>query len=115
MKILVLCDEGNNRSVTLAHQLKYLGHDVLTAGLKRNDSHTIRLLADWSDKIILTDAPQVRRLQLIATTTELGSTGFGRTVEVWDIGPDVYPRPFNPHLLKICRQLIEEHPEVHKK
>jgi hypothetical protein len=28
-KILCICEMGNNRSVTAAHQLKYLGHDCI--------------------------------------------------------------------------------------
>lgn len=97
MKILVVCDEGNNRSVTLAHQLKYLDHDVLTAGLKRNSPETIDLLCSWADKIIRTSADQDTPYDYLDKTY------------LWQIGPDVYPRPFNKQLLKIVRKLIEEH------
>lgn len=94
MKILVLCDQGENRSPTLAHQLKYLGHDVLTAGLARNSADTLHILRHWADKIIITEA---------------GQLPVGGKVELWDIGPDIYPRPFNKKLLKIVRLLIELH------
>lgn len=97
MKILVVCDEGNNRSVTLAHQLKYLDHDVLTAGLKRNSPETIDLLCAWADKIITTDIDQHI------------PTEYQYKTELWHIGPDNYPRPFNKELLAIVRTLIEQH------
>ncbi len=97
MKLLVLCDEGNNRSVTLAHQLKYLDHDVLAAGLKRNSPETIDLLCSWADKIITTDIDQH------VPAEHADKTG------LWFIGPDNYPRPFNKELLAIVRRLIEQH------
>lgn len=100
MKILVLCDQGNNRSVTLAHHLKYWGHDVIPAGVKTNSPETLNLLKDWADKIIITEAGQ-----LSADTPKL---------ELWDIGLDIYPRPFNPQLLTIVRTLMEQHKSEYK-
>lgn len=100
MKILVVCDQGNNRSVTLAGQLKYLGHDVLSAGLEINSAGTINHLADWADKIIITDFGQMLPIQ------------YAHKMEFWNIGPDVYPRPYNKDLLKIVKRLIAEHPEI---
>jgi hypothetical protein len=97
MKILVLCDHGNNRSVTIAGQLKYMGHDVLTAGLITNTPETLGMLQDWADKIIVTEQSQ------LGVIIESGK------VSLWDIGPDVYPRPFNKLLLNKVRKLIEAH------
>lgn len=99
MKILVVCEQGNNRSVTVAHHLKYWGHDVIPAGLATNSAATIQMLADWADRIILTDYKQ----RLESTKTQ-----------VWDIGPDVYPRPFNRDLLSVVRRLMEEHKQEYK-
>lgn len=105
MKILVVCDQGNNRSVTLAGQLKYLGNDVLSAGLKTNGMGTLDMLCLWADLIILTDHSQGSDL-----TREVGH--FRGKLETWDIGPDVYKRPYNKQLLAIVKRLIKEHPEV---
>jgi hypothetical protein len=58
-RILCLCDEGVNRSVTIAHQLKYLGHDVLSAGLKTNSVDTLMTLAKWADHVIYTEPAAV--------------------------------------------------------
>lgn len=98
MKILVLCDEGVNRSVTIASQLKYWGHDVLSAGMKRNTAETIGILSNWADRIITTEEGQLE----------------GPKVQLWNIGPDHYPRPFNKELLAIVRDLMEEHKPEYK-
>lgn len=99
-RILVLCDHGNNRSVHVAAQLKYLGNDVLTAGLQKNSAATLDMLCHWADRIIVTAADQLESLRL-----DPHDDG---KVELWDIGPDVYPRPFNPTLLKKVRALVQE-------
>ena len=103
MKILVLCDQGNNRSVVLAHQLKYWGHDVIPAGLKTNSRHTLQMLCDWADRIIITE--ECQRASPLA---------FNNKIELWNIGPDNYPRPFNKELLAIVRRLMEEHKAEYK-
>lgn len=95
MKILVVCDQGNNRSVTVAHHLKYRGHDVLTAGVKVNSPETIRLLCQWADRIIITETGQL--------------PADDPKVQLWNIGPDKYPRPFNSQLYGITRKLAEQH------
>jgi hypothetical protein len=88
MRLLIVCDEGLNRSGTIRGQLQYWGHDCLTIGLNRNSPETIALLAAWADLIILTAQDQTARLTATDTPTQL-----------WDVGPDNYPRPYNPKLL----------------
>jgi hypothetical protein len=102
MKILVVCDEGNNRSVTVAQHLKYWGHDVLTVGLNRNSAETIDNLTEWADRVILTAEDQV--------------SGYlwDQKGQLWDLGPDVYPRPFNRELMLKVRALMDEHKEEYK-
>lgn len=102
MKILVLCDQGNNRSVTLAHHLKYWDHDVLSAGLKTNSKSTLFFLMDWADRIITTDRDQQVPLRYLSKA------------QLWDLGPDVYPRPFNPDLKDKVRGLMQDHKEEYK-
>lgn len=106
MKILVCCDQGNNRSVTIAHHLKYWNHDVLTAGLLTNSSHTIAMLGAWADRIILTDQIQLDALPKPMT--------FADKFQLWDVGPDIYPRPFNKDLLTKVRKLMTEHEAEYK-
>lgn len=102
MKVLVVCDEGNNRSVTIAGQLKYWYHDVLTAGLARNSPETIKMLCDWADRIIITH------------TNQPIPPDFSEKVQLWNLGPDTYPRPFNPNLLQKVRTLMQEHRDEYR-
>lgn len=108
MKILVLCDQGNNRSVMLAHHLKYWGHDVIPAGLKTNSTGTVEMLCNWADRVILTEESQLTEPVL---ARDLRTQ---RIVQLWNIGPDNYPRPFNKELLAIVRRLMEEHKTEYK-
>lgn len=102
-KILIVCDEGNNRSVTIAGQLKYWGHDCLCVGLNRNSMDTIRMLDDWADLTIFTAMDQYNsRLEEFSGYDE-------DHYQLWDIGEDKYPRPYNKELLDRIRPHIEQH------
>jgi hypothetical protein len=98
-KLLVVCDQGNNRSVTIASSLKYTegGQDVLTAGLQTNSRETLALLFKWADRIILTDSSQRIPSEWL------------EKARLWDVGPDTYPRPHNKVLLGKARALIALH------
>jgi hypothetical protein len=96
VKILVVCHHGNNRSVNFAHRIKYIGHDVLTAGLKTNSTDTLRLLYEWADSIIITEESQ-----------EIPDEYFEK-VTLFDVGPDTYPRPFNPELDGKVKEIIKQ-------
>jgi hypothetical protein len=102
VRVLCVCDEGNNRSVTIAQRLKYPGggqpgHDTLSVGLNRNSRETVAMLCHWADRIIVTAADQVDRVPACA-----------EKVLLWDIGEDRFPRPFNRELLEIVRGLMRE-------
>jgi len=99
MKVLVVCDHGNNRSVTIAGQLKYWKHDVLSVGLAVTSEETIRMLLVWCDRVITTDSGQLDSLPV----------GFDGKHQLWDLGPDVYPRAYNPELLKMVKVLMQFH------
>lgn len=109
MKILVLCLEGNNRSVTIASQLKYWDHDVLTAGLRTNTPATLAMLAMWAERIIVTE----RLHQTFLEESGLPEDIMER-VQLWDVGPDTYPRPYNKELLRKVQALMEVHREEYK-
>lgn len=109
MKILIVCDEGLNRSATIRGQIQYWGHDCLTAGLNRNSPATISQLCEWSDLIILTAKDQEPKLRRIAADGFGRVKGFPSKVQLWDIGPDTYPRPYNSDLLVIVKKHIQEH------
>lgn len=104
MKILIACDQGNNRSTTIAGLIKYWGHDVLTCGVSTNSQETLSMLIAWADRIITTEAGQLDKLP----------GGADAKHQLWDIGPDNYPRPYNPELLKKVKALIEQHKGEYK-
>lgn len=108
-KILIVCDEGLNRSATIRGQMQYWGHDCLTVGLNRNSAQTISYLAEWADLIILTAADQEHVLTRVAKDGFGRDKGFSVNVQLWNIGPDDYPRPYNYELLKIVKEFIKEH------
>lgn len=100
MKILCLCDHGNNRSVHFAHQLKYWKHDVLTAGLEMNAPQTLSMLCSWADIIIYTD--NFQRDKVLSLYRDENK------MRLFNVGPDIYPRPFNPILLKLVQKILKE-------
>lgn len=110
-RILIVCDEGVNRSHTIKGQLQYWGHDILTVGLNRNSEATIYDLANWADLIIFTDKDQVKSGYNNSVGYTLWHTCPKDKMQIWDIGEDKYTRPYNSELLMIVRKLIDEHRE----
>lgn len=109
MKILCLCNEGNNRSVTLAHLLRYWNNDVLSAWIDKNPIDTMTMLIDWADLVILTDMDQVYKYNGDLTEEELKEKSC-----LCNIWPDIYKRPFNPELLAIVKEWLQENKETLK-
>ena len=104
MKILIVCDQGNNRSVTIAGQLKYWGHDIITCGVSKNSSETLEMLLVWCDRVITTEAGQWEQMP----------KGFDAKHQLWNVGPDNYPRPYNPELLKIVKGFMSQYKAEYK-
>ncbi len=97
MKILCVCEEGLNRSVTAKWLLQYRDHDVIAVGVKRMSDDTLNMLYRWADLVVLLDR---RFLEQMPTD---------KTV-VWDVGPDVFPRPFNRDLVRLIRAYAQKYP-----
>jgi predicted protein tyrosine phosphatase len=93
MRILTVCEQGLNRSVTAKYLLQD-NHEVLAAGLNLSPD-TLRLLYDWADQIVLLDA---RFLNRIPTQTK---------VLVCNVGPDHYEHHYNPELVHLLRGLLK--------
>lgn len=101
MKILTVCDQGNNRSVQFAHLLKYkYKADVLSMGIDNTSDETKNMLFEWADYIIVTEESQLYKIPAVIRVK----------CRLWDVGEDRYPRPFNKELLAIVRQYIAENP-----
>lgn len=96
--ILCVCAHGNNRSVTIAWLLKYVENfETLTAGLEYHTPETLQMLFEWADVITV---PEKKLIDLIPDV-------YKHKIKFYDIGPDVYPRPFNPRLLVKAKTLLE--------
>lgn len=96
--ILCVCEHGNNRSVTMAFLLKYVDNfETLTAGLAYHTPETLKMLFEWADVITV---PEDKLLELIPAE-------YKSKVKFYDIGPDVYPRPFNKILFGKAKKIME--------
>lgn len=94
LKVLCVCDEGNNRSVHIAHLLQYTGHETIPVGARTSSEETRRMLADWCDVAVFTDEAQKEAFPPVAS-------------RVWPIA-DVHSRPFNPEQHRLVRRYISE-------
>lgn len=88
-----MCDHGSNRSVHVADQLRYRGHEVIPVGARHLSDETRRMLADWCDLAVFT-GPGQRDL-------------FPLTVEAVEWLLPENPRPYNPDTLALVRAHIE--------
>lgn len=97
MRILVVCEYGINRSVTIASQLKFLGHDTISTGTNMTTRETMDMLSEWADRIIIVE-PYMNTFIRAKDRDK---------IRLWDTGPDMYPRPYNKALLEKVRQFIK--------
>lgn len=97
MHLLCACDKGVNRSVHFASQLKWWGNDTIAIGLDNTSQETLKMLYKWADKIIITELSQ--RLKINGEYQE-------KIIE-FEVGQDIYPRPFNPQLLAKVKDILE--------
>ncbi len=101
MKILCICEHGNNRSCNLATHLKYEYYaETIATGTRRVSNKTMKMLCEWADHII------VIQPELVNDTIRK----YKGKLQIWDLGPDIYPRPYNTVLDAKCRELVEMRP-----
>ena len=101
MKILCICEHGNNRSCNLATHLKYEYYaETIATGTRRVSNKTMRMLCEWADYIIVVES------KLITDTI----SEYRSKLQVWNLGPDTYPRPYNTELDAKCRELVKMRP-----
>lgn len=67
----------------------------------------------WAELIIFTEKSQVdilgQQLGLDIDKRYLVADDLIIPYQVWDIGPDNYPRPYNTELLTIIKGFVKEH------
>jgi hypothetical protein len=105
MKIVTICEQGNNRAIHAAYLMRYKRkvdgggfNDVIPIGIKTSSLELQKMLFDWADWIILTDS-QFRELIPHEYDTKL---------KIWNVGTDRFYRPFNKELLEILRNYMEK-------
>src|SRR5579864_8658244 len=91
MKILCVCERGNNRSVCLARILKdYYGHDAIAMGSETNGYEVRQFLINWAEIIILLD----ERIEV----SGMAVSNIIKKIKRWDVGPDIWGNHFHPEL-----------------
>lgn len=96
--ILCVCEHGNNRSVTMAHALKYVENfETLTAGVGYHTPETLKMLYEWADVITV---PEEKLLSYIPEE-------YKHKIKFYNVGEDHYPRPFNKDLYTKVKELME--------
>ena len=97
--ILCVCEHGNNRSVTMAFILKYVENfETLSAGVGYHTPETLKMLYEWADVIVV---PEDKLLALIPEE-------YKSKIKFYNIGKDIYNRPFNQILFQKAKKMMEE-------
>lgn len=90
MKVLCICQNGNNRSVFMAYRLKRFGHEALAAGWNKLSEQTLHMLCDWADKIIIMEGQFYGHIPL----------PYRNKVIAADVGPDEWGPQWHSELRK---------------
>lgn len=99
MKILTVCQRGNNRSAALAYILRDERgpNEVIACGPETSSEETMTMLCNWADKIICVakgfDVPE--RWQYKRIRFDIGDADY------WGVG-------FHPDLLAKLRKELDE-------
>lgn len=80
MKILCVCSQGNKRSVFTRFLLNHK-HDAIAVGVDANSPETIKMLSEWSDRILLAE-PEMRKSIPVKQHKKIDLN--------FTIGPDIY-------------------------
>lgn len=100
MKILTLCERGNNRSVIMASTLREDGgyRDVISQGVYTASQETLVMLYDWADKIILTTKKIEGAIH----------PEYQDKVVLCDMGDDPYGPSFHPPFKQIALEFLKQ-------
>lgn len=98
MKILCVCSQGNKRSVFTRYALNGK-HDALAMGVDINTPETIRMLAEWADKILLAE-PQMKKAIPVKCQKKIDLA--------FTIGADIYPASIGGKLKHIVQSKLRD-------
>src|SRR5712691_3544931 len=93
-KVLVLCQGGQVRSVTVAGILRY-GYDdnkfdALAASLEKNSHETLNMLCMWADMIVVVEGKLMAKMP----------AEYLPKTRLFPIGPDVWRMSNHPDLIR---------------
>lgn len=116
-KVLCICNQGNNRSGSMAKYIRSLNgscldtseeylrdfvkYDVISAGAHGNSLETLKLLIEWADLVIdmSDEAPRIqRKLQFES----------GSKYRRCDVGDDIWGNNSSPELLLKCESWFQD-------
>ena len=100
MKIVVMCQQGNSRSVALAYLLKEMKHEAIAIGVLSTSRNTRKMFYDWADLIILV-INEKRYKHWIPKE-------YHSKVKVWDVGPDIFFKGYSEDLLQIFKNHLKK-------
>lgn len=97
MAILVLCQRGNVRSVTVATILKDYGmiDDVIATGVETTTPETMAMLSEWADLILFAGQPHLMPTHHLEKTINL------------EIETDKWGQAMHPELATIALNALE--------
>lgn len=107
MKILVLCEHGNVRSVSVAYLFKTLFKaDCIAYGAKSGNEQTMLYLSEWADKIVLADSTILGYLPSEVLKFE------PHKLITFQLGEDIWHKPFHQGLMHKIYKSLAKHPEL---
>lgn len=77
-----------------------MGADTIPVGTDMHTAETLEMLYNWADHIILLDDMLLSRIP----------KKYHVKLKNWSVGVDRFPRPFNPELYRIAKNMIDVNP-----
>lgn len=99
MKVCVMCQGGNSRSVACGYLLKYeYGIDAVACSYERNSAETLKMLFDWSDAIIVMETYMTQHIP----------DPYKDKMYILDVGEDRWCNSLHPDLLAKLRPMLQK-------
>lgn len=102
MKIIIMCQQGNSRSVALAYLLKEMKHEAIAIGMLSTSRKTRKMFYDWADLIILVISEKRYKHWI--------PEEYHPKVKVWDVGVDRFFRGYDEELLQTFKDYFKKDP-----
>ena len=105
MKILVICQRGNVRSVTVATLLKdYAGlNDVIALGVQTSTPETLQYMVEWADLVI--NAGQTELVDYLDWPSVKAYVYLGIEIDRWQ-------KSMHPELMRIVVEELQRKTEL---